>query len=575
MKKKKVNIKGIRKNSILLMVLGVFVMGGIGFVSFFERDSAFQDNFSTDSDDEYNLAFTGGEFNYRLALGESISLEEVINSFKINTSDIDYTTFKLVSNSNKSVVKFDNKTFTALSEGEAIIEGFLNDERIIFDISVNDVNASNASINGYSVKGGNSPRFNATITSNKLRVRVWDNNGINTEDIALYKVDANRNIIKQYKLSFASLNGVKKYECCVLDSDALSDTNNYFYIVVSDKHGNKRESYFSIIKTKSGYSRNFAPRFKNFKVNSKSSVSFDVIDGSKIKSFIVYDLNNSKKVVLSKKNFISTNLVLNNANLVLGKNNRYNLFISIEDVDGNLVTFYFGYRFIADSTSSTTPVASKKYKVLINPSHQIHNSTTNRSNPKYKNERENMYTFAAYVKSELEARGYDVYVSPKKDGTTGLNSSKQIKPLVKKTGATKENVIYLALHSNAGTKKRVGPVVYYYKAGKKASAKNEKNSSKSKKIAKVLCSKLTDVYNSKWTNLDSLIKSGSVRMPSCLASSSSVSEPRRFYQDAKGEGAAALIEIGYHDNAKNQKFLENYPADLAKGIADAVDLYLR
>ena len=566
MKKEKVNVKGIKNNSMLLMVLCVFVMGGIGFVSFFGDKGVNYEILSPASDDEFNLAFSGGRFNYQLAVGDTVSLVDVITSFKINTSDIDFTTFKLNSNTNESVVAFDKEkmTFTGLSEGNGVLEGKLNDEKIVFDISVKDTATSNASVSGYSLKTSNSPRFNANVTDNKLVLNVWDNTGINTSDITLYKVDANRNVIKKYELSFTSLNGTKKYKCLVLDSDALSDTNNYFYFSGSDKSGYKRESYFVIKKTKSGYSRNFAPVVKNMKVNSSTSVQFNVTDGTKIKNFIVYDLNSNGKVVLNKVNFVSSTLVLNNNDLVLGSDGKYNLSFEMEDVDGNYSIFKFKYKFIADSTSSTTPATSKKYKILINPSHQIHNSTTDKSNPKYKNERENMYTFAAYVESELKTRGYDVYVSPKNDGTEKLNKAKQIKPLVKKAGATKENVIYLALHSNAGTGKSVGPVVYYY----------SKNSS-SKKISKVLCSKLTDVYMNKWNGLNSLIKSKKVRMPSCShTSDGSVAEPKYFYTYANGKGAAALIEIGYHDNAKNQKFIENYPTDLAKGIADAIDLYL-
>ena len=214
----------------------------------------------------------------------------------------------------------------------------------------------------------------------------------------------------------------------------------------------------------------------------------------------------------------------------------------------------------ANSSSSTNPststqsAANKKYKVLINPSHQIYNKTKS-SNKLYKTEKLSMYIFADLVKKELKARGYTVYLDAYNNDTK-LQTG-QIQKLINESNAKKESVVYLALHSNAtGTSaQKIGPAVYY-----------ASGFSNSEKLASKICNTTYAVYKN-----NSLTPSFS--LSGCTHTSTRISEPKRFYSNG-GKGAAVLIEIGYHDNVKNQTFIEKKGQELAKAVADGVDNYL-
>jgi len=204
-----------------------------------------------------------------------------------------------------------------------------------------------------------------------------------------------------------------------------------------------------------------------------------------------------------------------------------------------------------NNSNSSSP---KNFKVILNPSHQIHNETTSKKK-EYNTEKKSMYIFADKITKELKSRGYEV-VMDQYNGDTGLRYS-QVQKLVQKSGASSKEAVYLALHSNAtGVKsiKRVGPQVYYVAS-----------QSKSKKIAETICNKTTAVYNS-----NNLKPSSSV---SSCPHAGKLSEPKYFYS-AGGKGASVLIEIGYHDNYVNQVFIEDKGDLLAKAVVDGVDDYL-
>ena len=196
--------------------------------------------------------------------------------------------------------------------------------------------------------------------------------------------------------------------------------------------------------------------------------------------------------------------------------------------------------------------ASKHYKIILNPSHQIHNETVS-SNSRFKTEKLSMYIFADKVKSAFVSQGYTVYLDPYTGGDR-YNNIQTVK-LLKESNGKSEEVVYLALHSNAtGTSaKNVGPEVWY-----------TKSSGESLKIAKSLCEVLRQIYTKNKMNLTG----------DCTFNGDGhLGEPKNFYADG-GKGAAVLIEIGYHDNKINQDFIENNLELLAKGIVDGVNNYL-
>lgn len=233
-------------------------------------------------------------------------------------------------------------------------------------------------------------------------------------------------------------------------------------------------------------------------------------------------------------------------------------------------TLVYRYENIVEGTGSTSGQESQSangWYVLLNPSHQIKNSTTS-SNSSYNTERNSMYTFVSQVKSELVAKGYGVYVTPDSgniddgdgcwDSSDGAGSSgqwakcgsKQVSAAINKHNDSK--TIYLALHSNASNGNEYGPAVYY-----------STKSSGSNKLGQSLCNGIGAVYTSSYK--------GKGKLHPCLHSDT-ISEPGYYYTNG-GQGNAVLIEIGFHDNSDNQTFIENSGTLLAKGIVDGLESY--
>ena len=368
----------MKNKSIFLLVISVFVIGIFGFCYFNSlndsNESLSYDNveFSSD-DDNYSLNFSGGEFDYQLSIGDEKSIQDIFSSFQIDVESIDFSAFKIISNSDDEVIKFDDakKSFKALGEGESKVNFSVNGLDVVLNLIVKPVSTSNASVDNYKLKAGSSPRFNLSVSGGKLIFTIWDYTGINTKDINLYLLDSKKNVQKELNLSFKNLVSGKsvKYQGIVNDKNILNSTKNYYHLVIKDKSGNMTDSYFSIIKKKNTYTRALAPRVNNLKLVSNKEVSFRVKDGSKIKSLVMYDVNNNNSIVLSKSNIISSTVFLNITKVKMNSNNRYNMKIYAEDVDGNSIVKNISFRVVNNNSSvdalSASVGSSTNSRILI------------------------------------------------------------------------------------------------------------------------------------------------------------------------------------------------------------------
>ena len=418
MKMKSVKDKNIKNNSILLMVLCLIVMGGIGFGSFYKGNASFNEMLASDTDDEYNYNFSGGEFDYQMFIGDVVGIQNILGNFQIDIDEVDFSTLKFISNTNDGVVKYDDKKkeLNAISEGSGRITFVLNNENLIINVNVKEVNTSNASVSSYSLKKWQAPRFNVSVSGGKLSLVVWDSTGINTSDIVLYKVDGNKKNIKKLNVSFKSLVSGKstKYRCTVTNGDALSSSINYFHLVVKDKNGYKTESYFSIAKKNNKYVRQLAPTLSNWKIDGNANVLFYVKDGSKIKSLIVYDLNNKRKVVLSKNNIVSSTASFGVRNLIV-KSDKYNIEIYAEDIDGNSSTRVMKLKIVNKGLAVNAKLSSDNHNILF-----VGNSKSwrdgNQKNGSHSDERP-VYEFLkmakarGYIKESLDLSKFKFYVN--------------------------------------------------------------------------------------------------------------------------------------------------------------------
>lgn len=229
-----------------------------------------------------------------------------------------------------------------------------------------------------------------------------------------------------------------------------------------------------------------------------------------------------------------------------------------------------GYTVVSgNDEENKSSTSEKEYAIIINPSHQINNYPIT-SNDKYNTEKKSMFALGTYLNIKFKTKGYEVVMTKNSgyidkgdgcwDSSDGSSSDpnsawykcadKQIKWGIEQVGDKKS--IYIALHSNAGG--LMGPQVY--------SATGKTNG---KKIADKVCSSLTSVYTSNGYTPNN---------GNCsLSNDTFVTEPIRFYNQG-GKGDAILIEIGYHDNADNQKFIEEHLSDLADAIVKGVENYV-
>lgn len=209
---------------------------------------------------------------------------------------------------------------------------------------------------------------------------------------------------------------------------------------------------------------------------------------------------------------------------------------------------------VSSGTGSTTPTAgSNGYIFLINPSHQVHNSTKS-SKSDYNTEKKSMYILANKVKSVAESNGYTVFITTENDGKEKYNTAQtdEAKSAAQSYG---DKVVYLALHSNAsGTSSKLwGPQLYYY--GSKTASKN---------ISQSLCTSLTAIYTK--------YKSGT-KLVNCMNDRNDLKEVK-YYYNSGGGGSATLAEVGFHDHTAGQKFIEDYGDDFANAIVEGINKHL-
>ena len=249
--------------------------------------------------------------------------------------------------------------------------------------------------------------------------------------------------------------------------------------------------------------------------------------------------------------------------------------IATVDANGKIKALTSGTAVITVTTEDGGYQASFKlkvyngYTVLINPSHQVSNETESK-NSLFDTEKKSMYQLANVVKTNFINSGFRVYVSPSSgsivSGDGCFDSSegdawstcghRQVNWLIGKSNSAK--TVYVALHSNASNGSTIGPFVLYYQ-----------DSSTSYKLANQFCRKLFSLYNAKGIT-------PTFSVDYCLSSGNHM-EPYYYYsnslENGAGKGEAVLIEVGFHDNYKNQKFIEDNMSDIGDALVKAVKAY--
>ena len=227
---------------------------------------------------------------------------------------------------------------------------------------------------------------------------------------------------------------------------------------------------------------------------------------------------------------------------------------------------------LEDKTKSQTCkiTVKRKYTVILNPSHQVYNTTVSSNKAKYGTEMKSMYVLGRILEKKLKNAGYNVILTPDSGSINGndrcweidnwsLCGRKYVNWAVNKGGANKSaDNVYIALHSNAtGTSTRLtGPMVF---------SPYRYTSNKSIDFSKMLCKSILSVYQNYHF-------SSNFTVDSCPNRWQRVGEPSMYY-DAGGLGASVLIEIGFHDHSGNQQFIENRGNELSDAIVKAVDSY--
>ncbi len=198
-------------------------------------------------------------------------------------------------------------------------------------------------------------------------------------------------------------------------------------------------------------------------------------------------------------------------------------------------------------TENGQPDSATTKNVVISPSHQTGNMYSDGT----LSEKTSMYRLAAQLKSELESRGYNVFVVSENDGTSKYSSSHTQAGVDWLNGATG---VYIALHSNAtGTSsKGWGPLALY-----------DATSSSSKKFTSIVCKHMENLYGAE----------GRQSNQTCNTDNGSRSEVPNFYKFG-GKGGATLVEVGFHDNPNEAAWIKNSYGKIANSLANAIDEYV-
>lgn len=212
---------------------------------------------------------------------------------------------------------------------------------------------------------------------------------------------------------------------------------------------------------------------------------------------------------------------------------------------------YFENRYDKSSnlemTDNGTASSETTKNVVISPSHQVSNMYSGKT----LSEKTSMYFLASHLKSELESRGYNVFVVPENDGTSKYSSNHTqsgVDWLKDSTG------IYIALHSNATGSSSLawGPLALY-----------DPSSSNSKNFVSKICSNMKQLYTAE----------GRKMTVACEEDTGNRSEVKNFYS-LGGKGAAALVEVGFHDNQNEAVWITKNYSKIAASLANAIDQYI-
>lgn len=169
-------------------------------------------------------------------------------------------------------------------------------------------------------------------------------------------------------------------------------------------------------------------------------------------------------------------------------------------------------------------------KIYLSPSSQTANLWTDGTS-----EAERMQEFSDLIKPLLEDEGHTVYGS---DNTKfGSDNSENRNSRIKEANDNKVD-IYVSLHSNAGGGK--GPRVYYYSS-----------STKGKTLATAINSTLTKLYG----NTSQKIVTGN------------------YDELTLTKAPAVIIEIAFHDNTSDVKWMKKNQSAIAEAISKGVCNY--
>ena len=130
--------------------------------------------------------------------------------------------------------------------------------------STNTYDIINNNNSNYSININLAPRHKITIKNQKLRITTWDNTETNTK---LYKITNKKQ--KEINLTLLTQISTKdnSYKYIYETEKILTDNINNFHIIITDKNGNKNNTYFKI---KKNGQKNYAPSI----VNNTSLLSF-------------------------------------------------------------------------------------------------------------------------------------------------------------------------------------------------------------------------------------------------------------------------------------------------------------
>lgn len=166
-------------------------------------------------------------------------------------------------------------------------------------------------------------------------------------------------------------------------------------------------------------------------------------------------------------------------------------------------------------------------KIYISPSDQ----TANEGVGSYGNEADRMQQLSDALVPKLKSAGHTVY---------GGDNSKDIYERVAE-GNSKDVDLYIALHSNAAGSTARGATALYYTT-----------STNGKKIAQLCVNKISEI-------------DGAAPARPLISST--------YYEVKQTNAVATILEVAFHTNETDVKFIINNMDEIAQAICDAVDAY--